>query len=150
MAENPILFDALRYLGGAYLIWRGIVLIRHSGPNQVDARSSASAGSAIQEGLIASLINPKGHVFLLAFLPQFVRPEDGYVALQFVILGIIMRVVALIVEGGIAFFAGSIGRRLREHERLQVWLERGAGGLLIAVGLRLVLVSRPEDALLRR
>lgn len=144
VAGSPALFDVLRYGGGAYLMWRGIVMIRNAGHGDTVSADHASTGAAIKEGFIASLMNPKSHIFLLAFLPQFVRPEDGSVMAQFVFLGILMRVVALVVEGGMALLAGSIGYRLRQSLKLQGWLERTAGGLLVAVGLRLVLMERPQ------
>jgi threonine/homoserine/homoserine lactone efflux protein len=147
VAEHPVLFDILRYAGGAYLIWRGAKMIRYAGQTATISAAYASAGAAVREGFIASLVNPKSHVFLLAFLPQFVRPENGSVTLQFITLGLIMRMVALIVEGTIAFFAGSIGRRLRRSIHLQRRLERVAGSLLVIVGLRLVFTERPQDAL---
>jgi threonine/homoserine/homoserine lactone efflux protein len=144
VAENPVLFEILRYGGGAYLIWRGFKMIRHAGQTEAFPVEYASASTAIKEGFIASLVNPKSHVFLLAFLPQFVRPENGSVMMQFIFLGIVMRTVALLVEGGIALFAGAIGQRLRRWELLQGWLERIAGSLLMAVGLRLVFMDRPQ------
>lgn len=146
VAQNPVLFDVLRYGGGAYLMWRGLRMILQAGRGVTVSTTRASAGAAIREGFVASLLNPKSHVFLLAFLPQFVRPEQGSVMMQFIVLGIVMRVVALSVEGGIALFAGSIGQRLRRSPRLGGWLERLAGCLLVAVGLRLVLMGRPEGA----
>ncbi|MGP3699749.1 LysE family translocator [Rhodobacter sp. NSM] len=149
VARNQVLFDILRYCGGAYLIWRGFKMIRDSGQTDVISASHTSAAAAIREGFTASLMNPKSHVFLLAFLPQFVRPENGSVMMQFVILGILMRIVALLIEGAIALLTGSIGERLRQSTRLQGWLERIAGSLLIAVGLRLVFMERPHDAFVR-
>ncbi|WP_283179945.1 LysE family translocator [Gemmobacter sp. 24YEA27] len=149
IARNPMLFDVLRYCGGAYLIWRGICMIRHAGRGETTLANYVSAWAAIREGFIASLVNPKSHVFLLAFLPQFVRPEYGSVMVQFIFLGILMRIVALLIEGGIALFAGSIGQFLQQSRRLQHWLERSAGSLLIVVGLRLVLMDRPQDAIVK-
>lgn len=67
VARNPVLFDILRYAGGAYLVWRGVAMIRHAGCGPVLSANYASAGAAIREGFIASLVNPKSHVFLLAF-----------------------------------------------------------------------------------
>lgn len=66
---------------------------------------------------------------------------------QFIFLGIVMRVVALLVEGGIAFFAGPVGERLRRSPQLHGWLARLAGCLLVAVGLRLMLMDRPQDVM---
>lgn len=144
VAGNPVLFDVLRYAGGAYLLWRGIVMIRHAGHVDTASAGHASTGTAIREGFVASLVNPKSHIFLLAFLPQFVRPENGSVMAQFIFLGILMRVIALLVEGGLALFSGSIGYRLRQSQQLRGWLERIAGSLLVVVGLRLVLMERPQ------
>jgi len=149
VADHPMAFDVLKYAGGAYLVWRGIGMIRNAGASPMPSGTSASAVAAMREGFIASLVNPKSHIFLLAFLPQFVRPEAGSVMLQFVVLGLIMRFVALAVEGALALAAGSIGQRLRRLPRLAAWLERAAGTLLVAVGLRLVLSGRPENAILR-
>lgn len=144
VAENPVLFEILRYGGAAYLIWRGFKMIRHAGQTEAFPAKYASASAAIKEGFVASLVNPKSHAFLLAFLPQFVRPENGSVMMQFIVLGIVMRIVALLIEGGIALFAGAIGQRLRRARLLQGWLERIAGSLLVAVGLRLVFMDRPQ------
>jgi len=57
---------------------------------------------ALRDGLIASLTNPKGLIFLLAFLPQFVDPALGHVTLQLLLLGGLIKVTALIAEGSIA------------------------------------------------
>lgn len=146
VADHPVLFDILRYVGGVYLIWRGVNMIRRAGKTDLISSSYTSASAAMREGFIASLVNPKSHVFLLAFLPQFVRPESGSVMLQFITLGLIMRIVALMVEAVIAFFAGAIGQRLRKSNRLRIWLELIAGSLLVVIGLRLILMGRPQDA----
>lgn len=147
VARNPVLFDLLRLGGGTYLIWRGIRMLHYAGGSGTLPSGHASAIAAIREGFIASLVNPKSHVFLLAFLPQFVRPENGSVTIQFIFLGILMRVVALLVEGGLAFFAGSIGAGLQRSKALRGWLDRIAGSLLIAIGVRLIFMQRPQDAI---
>ncbi|MEO1407003.1 MAG: LysE family translocator, partial [Pseudomonadota bacterium] len=73
IAENPILFDAIRYAGGAYLIWRGAKMLFGRVPDlQGEGDAAVSHGEALREGFVASLMNPKGHAFMLAFLPQFV------------------------------------------------------------------------------
>lgn len=145
VAEHPLLFDLLRYAGGLYLVWRGVKMIRSAGPEAIQKTALTSDAAALREGFIASLINPKSHVFLLAFLPQFVNPDAGSVMVQFIILGMIMRCVALMVETSIAVFAGAIGQLLHRSDRLRIWLGRIAGSLLVAVGLRLLLMDRPQD-----
>ena len=149
IAENPVLFDLIRYAGGAYLIWRGAKMLFGQVPDPARENCTAvSPGEALREGFVASLVNPKGHAFMLAFmlafLPQFVDPTAGSVALQFVILGLVMRVVALVVEVTLATFSGTIGSILRRSRRARIALERTAGLLIVAIGVRLLILESPE------
>ncbi len=145
VAENPIFFDLIRYAGGAYLVWRGIIMVIGSVHDPSETVGSITSADAMKEGFVASLVNPKGHVFMLAFLPQFVDPAAGSVTLQFIILGLVMRTVALVVEGSLATFSGTIGILLRKSRRARVTLERAAGLLIIAVGVRLWFLESPTD-----
>ena len=49
---------------------------------RVDART------AFRQAILAEVLNPKSALFFLAFLPQFVRPQNGPVALQLATLGV--------------------------------------------------------------
>ncbi|WP_415401892.1 LysE family translocator [Tateyamaria sp. SN3-11] len=143
VTNNPFAFDLIRYAGAAYLIWRGLRMLSGSDRNLNGGAPVVSSGGAIREGFIASLVNPKGHAFMLAFLPQFVDPAAGSVSLQFIILGLTMRTVALLVEMALATFSGTIGIALRTSRRARAALERAAGLLIIAVGVRLLLMENP-------
>lgn len=145
VADNPLAFDVIRYAGGAYLIWRGLKMLFGSVFDPTGDSSIVSSREAIKEGFIASLVNPKSHVFMLAFLPQFVDPAAGSVTLQFIILGLVMRTTAFAVEAGLAAFSGTVGAFMRRSRRARVALERAAGLLLIAVGVRLMLLENPAE-----
>lgn len=145
VADNPLAFDVIRYAGGAYLIWRGLKMLFGSVFDPTGDSSIVSSREAIKEGFIASLVSPKSHVFMLAFLPQFVDPAAGSVTLQFIILGFVMRTTALVVEIGLAAFSGTVGAFMRRSRRARVVLERTAGLLLIAVGVRLMLMENPAE-----
>jgi len=145
VADNPLAFDVIRYAGGAYLIWRGLKMLFGSVFDPAGYSAIITSRGAVKEGFIASLVNPKSHVFMLAFLPQFVDPAAGSVTLQFIILGLVMRTVALAVEVGLAAFSGTIGVFLRRSRRARVALERMAGLLIVAVGVRLMLLENPAE-----
>lgn len=139
-ASSPLAFDLLRYAGAAYLIWRGFKLIKGATGY---APTGGAAGAphpltAMNDGFVASLTNPKVLVFLLAFLPQFVKPEQGSVMLQFAILGLTLKLVALVVETVIALSAGALGQTLARWPRFTLWQERLTGAILIGLGLRLL------------
>ncbi|MBN6149530.1 LysE family translocator [Xanthomonas sp. AmX2] len=78
LATSPRLFEALRYVGVAYLIWLGIKAWRnHEAPLDVGAAALAPAVSRarlFRGGLLIGLSNPKLLLFAAAFLPQFVDP----------------------------------------------------------------------------
>lgn len=137
VANNPLAFDLIRYAGGAYLVWRGLKMLFGSVFEPSGKEAFVSPANAMKEGFIASLVNPKGHVFMLAFLPQFVDPSAGSVTLQFILLGVIMRIVALVVETGLATFSGLIGAFLSRSAKARAALDRAAGMLIVAIGVRL-------------
>lgn len=143
VAENPLAFDLIRYMGGAYLIWRGLRMLFGPVFDPAQNGGAVSYGDAVREGFVASLVNPKSHMFMLAFLPQFVDPSAGSVSMQFVVLGLLMRTVALVVETSLAMFSGTIGIVLGKSRRLRRALERLAGLLIVAVGVRLILLESP-------
>lgn len=140
----PGLYGAMQLGGAIYLIWRGIKLFRAATPNGAPAmavNSPTNAAAALQEGMIASLLNPKGLIFLVAFLPQFADPSKGNIALQISILALIMKAVALAIELPIALAAGSFGHWIARHPKLIFWQERLTGLLMIGLGLRLIMTG---------
>ena len=90
--------------------------------------------------MVASLTNSKGLVFLVAFLPQFVDPARGNVALQLALLGSVMKITALVVEGTVAIGAGVIGEFLAQRPAFLRWQRRGTDFVMILLGMRLVLL----------
>ncbi|MFT8144367.1 LysE family transporter, partial [Salmonella enterica subsp. enterica serovar Enteritidis] len=57
------------------------------------------------QGVLVDLLNPKAAIFFMAFLPQFVRPEHGAVPLQLLVLGVLVVVVAIVVECALVLLA---------------------------------------------
>src|SRR6267378_1539350 len=82
-------FDAVRYVGAAYLIYLGVrrLLTRHAeeGPH---VRPPRTVRDLYTQGLVVNLLNPKTIVFIFAFIPQFVDIEAGHVWFQVLVLGL--------------------------------------------------------------
>lgn len=99
-------FNLLRIAGAVYLGWRDLILIRQShGLRSMAVSGNTAVVVAVRDGLVASLNNPKGLIFMLAFLAQFVDPSAGSVARQMLILGVAMKLIAFAVEGTVAMVA---------------------------------------------
>jgi len=149
----PWAYDALRLCGAAYLIWRGARLLSRAtqaGPAGSVETAFTSPATALREGAIASLLNPKGFVFMIAFLPQFANPTLGGIAWQIAGLGILMKVMALVVELSIAVAAGSLGNWLSRNPKLVYWQERFTGAFMIALGIRLIFSAGDTRSLAHR
>lgn len=133
------LFEVLRLVGAAYLIWLGIRMWR-SGGSSFDSKALPPAGrSFVLQGLVVIWSNPKALLFFGAFIPQFVDPA-GDAVWQTVLLGGIFMGVATVFDSLYAFAAGGAGARLT---RARVKLaERIAGSCLIGGGLWLALARR--------
>lgn len=137
-------FTVLKMVGGGYLIWLGIGVLRSDGSAFVADHGGDGAlpdGMAryVARGFIANAVNPKVALFFLAFLPQFVAPELGRVALQMALLGTIFSLQTVVVFGALGLFAGSVGRWLGRHTHTGLWLDRATGSLFVVLGLSLLL-----------
>jgi len=140
IAVSPVAFTALKIIGGLYLIYLGWLALKSRGGAKVANNSSQeNAGKLFWRGVFANSINPKVVLFFLAFLPQFVdasRHDAGWQILQ---LGIIFTLQAMLLFGTLGFFAGYIGRYLNQHASASAWLDRIAGSIFVALGLRLII-----------
>ncbi|WP_293766143.1 LysE family translocator [uncultured Aquitalea sp.] len=145
IAASPLAFTALKLSGGAYLIWLGWQAIRSRG-GSLDAGKAKGRNEPLavlfRRGLIANAINPKVVLFFLAFLPQFVVTSRGHVGLQTLILGLTFTLQGAVLFGSLGYFAGHVGAWFNRSPRAGMWLDRIAGSIFIALGLRLVLAPQ--------
>jgi threonine/homoserine/homoserine lactone efflux protein len=143
IAASPWAFTALKLAGGAYLIYLGWQALRSKGGMTAPApdEASASVWRLFGKGMLANAINPKVVMFFLAFLPQFVVNERGDAPWQIAQLGLVFTVQAAVLFGVLGYFAGHIGRWLTRTPRAGLWLDRIAGTVFVALGLKLM-VSR--------
>jgi threonine/homoserine/homoserine lactone efflux protein len=133
------LFDVLRLIGAAYLIWLGVKMWMSGGKLGTQEATARPGGSFVLQGFIVIWSNPKALLFFGAFIPQFINP-DGSAALQTVLLGFIFMAVATVCDSAYALAAGGTGAWLsRERVRL---VERISGTCLIGGGLWLAFTRR--------
>ncbi len=120
LLSSTLAFDVVKYLGAGYLIYLGI--------RKLAAREDAAQGAAqtveraplkriFLQGIAVAVLNPKTALFFFAFLPQFVDRSRGQVALQILLLGLMMLVLAIISDSCYALAAGAAGRWLRDSGR---------------------------------
>lgn len=143
IAASPLAFTALKVCGGLYLVWLGIGAIRSRGGATVDGATALDEplGKLFAKGLFANAINPKVVLFFLSFLPQFVVAERGAVSTQTALLGVVFTLQACVLFGLLGYFSGAVGQWMARTPKASLWLDRAAGTIFIALGLKLI-VSR--------
>jgi threonine/homoserine/homoserine lactone efflux protein len=140
----PLVFDAIRIGGAAYLIWLGLGILRApsllpDGSAELGERPGASYLSAAGRGLFTNLLNPKALLFCSVLLPQFVRPELGSVGPQFLLLGAILVAVGLFFDVVLAFAGSTLGRWLARHRTVQLVQRWAFATLLVGFGTRMAI-----------
>lgn len=131
LAASALLFTLVKWVGGLYLVYLGIRMLR-SGvalPAIGDAAPTVSTRRLFANTYIVTALNPKGIIFFVAFLPQFLRADDN-VAAQLWTLAVTFVVLATVNAALYAVFAASARRALSTpaaQRRFNV-----AGGLLLA------------------
>lgn len=139
IVASATLFTIMKYLGAAYLVYLGIQAILSKTPSdQTAARAlPITAQKAFRQAVLTEILNPKTALFFLAFLPQFVHPENGAVAGQLAILGIIFVLLSMLSCVVFAVTAGSLGNFLRRNPTVLKWQGKVVGGIYCALGVRL-------------
>lgn len=140
---SAFLFSMVKYLGAAYLIYLGLrAIFEKTTPKGPSATMQITAPAAFKQGILAEVLNPKTALFFLAFLPQFVRPENGSVFGQLAILGLIMVALGFFSTLCFALAAGRIGGLLRRNAAIVRWQGKVVGSIYCALGIRLALQER--------
>ncbi|MCV3270668.1 LysE family translocator [Roseobacter sinensis] len=137
VASVPWAFDVIRWIGVGYLLWLAWQALRAAPP--ADAPPKGAARDAFRSGLLVNLTNPKVILFVLAFVPQFVRPEAGSVLGQFLVFGAVIGIGGFVINGLVGVFAGSAGQRLARGSRILDYL---TAGIFAALAARLAVLEK--------
>jgi threonine/homoserine/homoserine lactone efflux protein len=142
----------LQWAGGAYLFYLGakMILASFGDPEKKTlAKANVSDWTAVREGAVNSLTNPKSLLFMFAFLPQFVDADAGPVWLQLVVLGTIQKLAGVLSLGLVAVASGTAGQLLHRWPRLLVWQMRFTGVVMLGLGVRLLVSGNAGPAAAR-
>ncbi|MCG7520247.1 LysE family translocator [Ruegeria sp. Ofav3-42] len=140
VATMPWLFDVIRWMGVAYLLYLAWGAFRN-GAVSADAPTRPTR-FAFRDGLIVNLTNPKVILFVLAFIPQFVNPAAGSILLQFLIFGSIIALGGFVINGLVGIFAGGAGKVLISNPRASRIMGWVTGGIFAALAVRLAIMER--------
>jgi len=140
LRSSPHVFQAIKLAGAVYLIWLGIQALRARGAlaGGVD-HADVPLGKIFRQSVLANLMNPKVTLFFLVFLPQFVRADAANAGWQMLLLGVVFMLQTAVVFTAFALFAGTLGGWLRRRPGAGRWLDRMAGAIFLALGIKVAL-----------
>jgi threonine/homoserine/homoserine lactone efflux protein len=137
IASSATAFTAVKLVGAGYLIIVGIrrIRAREGEEGAPETPPPAPLRKLYAQGVVVNVLNPKTALFFLAFLPQFVNPDRGSVALQIAALGCLFVVIALSSDAVYALAADALAGRLRGHSGVAQVRRYVSGGIFIALGV---------------
>jgi threonine/homoserine/homoserine lactone efflux protein len=143
LAASATAFTAVKIIGGAYLLYVGISLIRSAGasessPGAMVVRPASIRGIFLQ-GFLTNVLNPKVALFFLAFLPQFVAADAGSKPLAFLFLGVIFDFNGTLWNLFVAWSTARLSSRLAPSAAFKRWFNRCVGSVFVFIGIRLAL-----------
>jgi threonine/homoserine/homoserine lactone efflux protein len=146
LERSDLLFQTIKLLGAAYLVWLGIRAIRQGGhaPNTTDEPPPRSAWRAVRTGVVVGVTNPKAFIIFGAILPQFVDRAAGGVPLQLLVLAVVPIAVGLVTDTCWGLVAGQAREWLSGTPRRMAILGRGGGVSMIGLGISVAVTGRHD------
>jgi threonine/homoserine/homoserine lactone efflux protein len=156
LVSSATAFSVVKYAGAAYLLCLGLHRLL-SRPDHAAAEppvdplaGTHSVRTALAQGAVVNVLNPKVALFFLAFLPPFVDPRRGPVATQVIVLGLTYLLLGICSDGAYALAAAAVAGRLRRREggreRLVRRGRRASGVVYLALGVVAALTPRHAGA----
>ncbi len=136
LATSVVAFPAIKWFGVAYLLWLGIAQWRaEAKPLELDDAREMSGMQMFTRAVLINLSNPKGIVFMLAVLPQFIDPHAAQWP-QYALCAATIFCTDAVVMSGYTLLASRVFASLREPHHIR-WLNRTFGSLFVAAALLL-------------
>ena len=143
LLASEVAFSVVKVGGACYLIWVGLNQWRSGDRSPIQGDEEAPAGPWTRRcltGFLTNATNPKGIIFMVAVLPQFMT-DTRPLWTQLLVMAVTTMAVDVVVMHGYAAGASALRRLMRSARAVRVQ-NRVFGGLLMAVGAGLFFVKR--------
>ncbi len=150
LVASETAFWAMKLIGAAYLVYLGIQQWKSGGELDDVCAQPMSIVQVFYKGVLSNLLNPKVALFVLAFVPQFVRVGDGGAATQetasafaqIIALGAIFSILTIFFYALLALTASSVSRWLKARPRWVRNFNRGTGVVFVVSGVAVLALER--------
>lgn len=141
LVASATAFTVVKAAGALYLVYLGITTLLRKDETRIGGHTFQEGRWRLyRRGVIVNVLNPKTAIFFLAFIPQFVDPDEP-VRPQLAVLGLVFVVLALVSDSLWALAAGSAASVLKGSRRFLRYQRRISGTVFIGLGLATALTG---------
>jgi threonine/homoserine/homoserine lactone efflux protein len=145
--DSAEVFTAIKLLGAAFLIYLGVQAVRHRRSlAQLVSQHCASVRPlrAVRDGFLVGALNPKTIAFFIVALPEFTYQRAGDPTLQWLLLGALFPLIALVLDSVWAMVAGTASQWLSRSPRRLAAIGGTGGLVMIGLGVRVAVTGRKD------
>ncbi len=135
LSAHPTAFSLVQYAGAAYLAYLGVKMILAK-PGDAPILKM-EAGQYFKQSMLITLLNPKAIVFYMAFFPLFVDPAKHQGFVTFAVMAATIAFLTFLYCFSVTLITHFAAERMRSSPRMTSWLNKIAGTMLIAFGVKL-------------
>jgi threonine/homoserine/homoserine lactone efflux protein len=140
---SALAFSVLKWGGVAYLLYMAWGTLRETGALSVDvSRERQRSARVIVRGVLINILNPKLSIFFLAFLPQFIAPDEAHPLARMLELSGAFMVMTFAVFVVYGLFAAAVRDHIVTRPVVMAWMRRTFAVGFAALGARLALADR--------
>lgn len=144
ITNSALAFALLKYAGAAYLVYLGVVKL------VVKAKPFVATVDTVQQsqrqhftsGLLTNLFNPQVAVFVLAFFPQFVNPQQTTNPVPFLVLGLTQSLLCFVWFSLLVIGSANFARAFKKNPHAENYLNKASSFFFIGMGVRIALTER--------
>jgi RhtB (resistance to homoserine/threonine) family protein len=145
VAKSLVIFNIIKFLGVAYLIFLGIKMLTNKSSMSTDSANPSfdiNYWKIYRDGIFTNLLNPKVVLFFIAFLPQFIDTSRQNTVLPFITLGSTFVATGTLWCLVLAWFASAIFTKLNTNQNTSAIINKVCGLALVALGIKLAFTDR--------
>ena len=140
---SAVAFQTLKYAGVVYLLYMAWSALRERGSLRIDKELGVRSTKQVTvQAILVNILNPKLSIFFLAFLPQFVRPDDPRPLARMLLLSGAFMLLTFVVFVGYGLFAASVRDHIVSRPRVLAWMRRAFAAAFVGLGARLAVQDR--------
>ena len=137
----PILYDAIKYTGAAYLAYLAVLAWKNKSDNTFNKYGETRIMVAFRRGILSNLLNPKVAIFVFAFLPQFIPAESHNYSLSFALLGLVFVLGTLIFDGAAGVLSGYARETIVKWLRNTAYLNKFSAIVLMIICVHVLAIA---------